>query len=98
MYPIIPPGSFVQIDETQRRLDADSPTHEHERPIYFIEHRHGYRAGWCSENNGFLVVQPHPESGMRLELYRFPGDVDVIGRVVGVAKRLDLAKRRHTRF
>jgi transcriptional regulator with XRE-family HTH domain len=98
MYPAVPPGSFVQIDESERRPAFDSPTQEHERPIYFLEHRTGYRCGWCTESNGFLVVQPHPESNLRLELYRFPGEVDVIGRVIGVAKRLDLAKRRHIRF
>jgi transcriptional regulator with XRE-family HTH domain len=97
MYPILPPGSFVQIDEAQRRPDADASTHEHERPIYLIEHRAGYRCGWCAIDTGFLIVQPHPLSNMRVELYRYPGEADVIGQVIGVAKRLDLAKRRHTR-
>jgi len=98
MHPILPPGSFVQIDESQRRLDGDGAAQEHERAIYFIEHRGGYRCGWCTESNGFLVVQPHWTSNMRVELFRFPEEADVIGRVIGVAKRLDLAKRRHTRF
>ena len=97
MYPLLPPGSFVQIDETDRRLSADAPTQEHERPVYLIEHRQGFRCGWCTETNGYLIVQPHPDSNMRPELYRYPGEIDLIGRVIGVAKRLDLAKRRHTR-
>lgn len=95
MYPILPPGSFVQIDENQRRPEPRTGAMAYERPIYFLEHRQGYRCGWCSERNGLLVVQPHPESNMEVELFRFPGEVDVIGRVIGVAKRLDLAKRRH---
>ncbi|HLH01454.1 MAG TPA: helix-turn-helix transcriptional regulator [Bryobacteraceae bacterium] len=97
MYPLLPPGSFVQIDETERHPAEDAPTQEHERPIYLLEHRQGFRCGWCTETSGHLIVQPHPESNLRAELYRYPGEVDVIGRVIAVAKRLDLAKRRHTR-
>ncbi len=97
MYPILPPGSFVQIDETKKRLLVGGSTYEHERPIHFVEHRAGYRCGWCTERNGFLIVQPHSASNMALEIFRYPGEVDILGQVVGVAKRLDLAKRRHTR-
>lgn len=96
MYPILPPSSFIQIDEASRRLDGREATLEHERPIYFIEHRGGYKCGWCSESNGFLVVQPHPASNMQVELYKYPGEVDIIGRVIGVAKRLDLGTRHRT--
>ncbi|HEX4168645.1 MAG TPA: hypothetical protein VHZ55_24545 [Bryobacteraceae bacterium] len=98
MYPLLPPGSFVQIDETKKRIVQEGFSQEHERPIYFIEHREGYRCGWCSEKNGLLIVQPHSSSGMNLEIYRYPGEADILGQVIGVAKRLDLAKRRHTRF
>jgi transcriptional regulator with XRE-family HTH domain len=97
MHPLLPPGSFVQIDERDRQPACDAPTHEYERPIYLLEHRNGFRCGWCTESHGLLVVQPHSESNMRVELYRYPGEVDVIGRVIGVAKRLDLARRRHIR-
>ncbi len=97
MYPVIPPGSFIQIDESKKRLHPETAVHEYERPIHFIEHRNGYRCGWCAENNGFLVVQPHPASNMQVELFRYPGDADIIGQVIGAAKRLDLAKRHHTR-
>ncbi len=98
MYPILPPGSFLQIDESRKKIIAEGFTEEHERPIYFLEHRGGYRCGWCSEKSGLLIVQPHPGSGMSLEIYRYPGEVDILGQVTGVSKRLDLVKRRHTRF
>lgn len=97
MHPIIPPGSFIQIDEGRRRIAKEGWLHEHERPIYFLEHRDGYRCGWCAETSGLLVLQPHPLSQMQLEIYRYPGEADVIGQVVGVAMRLDQGKRRHTR-
>ena len=97
MYPVLPPGSFIQIDEASKRLSGDEAVLEYERPIHFIEHRGGFKCGWCSESNGFLVVQPHPSSNMRVELYKYPGEVDIIGRVIGVAKRLDLGRRPRTR-
>lgn len=97
MHPILAPGSFVQIDEGRRRILRDGWTHEHERPIYFIEHREGYSCGWCSESSGFLIVQPHSVSHLIPQIFRYPGDAEVIGQVVAVAMRLDLGKRRHTR-
>ncbi len=98
MYPILTPGSFVQIDETRKRLSLEPVFYEHERPIHFVEHRSGYRCAWCTERSGFLILQPHPASGMSLEAFRYPGEADILGRVVGVAKRLDRVSRPHTRF
>lgn len=97
MYPLIAPGSFVQIDETKRRVARDGWAHEHERPIYFLEHRNGYRCSWCTERNGTLIALPHSASNATPEIFRYPGEADVIGQVTGVAMRFDLAKRRHTR-
>ena len=97
MFPAIPPGSFIQIDESKRRIAKDGWIYEHERPIYFLEHRTGFRCGWCTEKRGFLIVQPHPLSQAQVEIFRYPGEADVIGQVVGVAMRLDLVKRRRTR-
>ena len=97
MYPIIWPGSFVQVDEARKRVAKEGWTHEYERPIYFVEHRNGFRCGWCTELAGLLIVQPHSASQTAPDVFRYPGDVEVIGQVVGVAMRLDLAKRRHTR-
>lgn len=97
MYPVIWPGSFLQIDETKRRVAKEGWAHEHERPIYFIEHRNGFRCGWCAERNGQLIVIPHASSQVAPDIFRFPGEADVIGQVVAVAMRLDLAKQRHTR-
>ncbi len=97
MYPVIWPGSFLQIDETKRRIAKEGWAHEYERPIYFIEHRNGFRCGWCNEQSGLLIVMAHSASQLPPDVFRFPGEADVIGQVVAVAMRLDLAKRRHTR-
>ena len=97
MFPVIPPGSFIQIDESKRRIAKDGWFHEYERPIYFVEHRTGFRCAWCTEKRGFLIVQPHPVSQLQIEIFRYPGEAEVIGQVVGLAMRLDSAKRRRTR-
>ena len=96
MYPILPPGSFVQVDETKRHISNEGWVHEYERPIYFLEYRSGYRCGWCTERDGVLIVQPYSTSHASPDVLRCPADVDVIGQIVGVAMRLDRAKRRHT--
>jgi transcriptional regulator with XRE-family HTH domain len=97
MYPILPPGSFIQVDETRRRIARDGWLHEYERPIYFLEHRGGYRCGWCTQKKGLLVVESHPLSQVPIEIFRYPGEAEVVGQVVGLAMRLDQARRRHTR-
>jgi len=97
MYPILAPGSFVQIDESKHRIVNDGWTHEYDRPIYFLEHRTGFRCCWCTVRDGLMIVQPHSASHVQPEIFKYPGEVDVIGQVVAVAMRLDLGKRRHTR-
>src|SRR5271157_4831727 len=97
MYPIMAPGSFIQIDESKRKIATDGWADEFERPIYFLEHRRRYFCSWCHEAANSLILLSHPSSNKSPEVFRFPAEVEVIGQVVGVAKRLDLAKRRRTR-
>jgi transcriptional regulator with XRE-family HTH domain len=97
MYPLIAPGSFVQIDETKRRVANSGWADDHARPIYFIEHRNGFRCGWCSERRGLLIVQTHSSSRVPAEAFQFPGEVEIIGQVVAVAMRLDLERPHRKR-
>jgi hypothetical protein len=94
MHPLIRPGSFVQIDEAKRHIKRDTWVHEYEKPIYFLEHRIGFRCGWCSLREGWLIVQSHTASAVPPEVYKYPADIDVIGQVVGVAMRFDREKKR----
>jgi transcriptional regulator with XRE-family HTH domain len=98
MYPLIPPGSFVEIDIERRKIVRDGWTGEHDRPIYFLEWRDGYKCGWCTQREGKLYVQPHSQSSEPPAVFNFPGEAEVIGQVVGVAMRIDQGKRRHIRF
>jgi hypothetical protein len=88
MYPILPPGCFVQIDESKDKVVDGTWRSEYDRPIYFVQTRDGYRCCWCSLQNGFLTLQPHPLSPERLRTLRYPHEVEIIGQVVGVAMRL----------
>jgi hypothetical protein len=96
MHPLIRPGSFVQVDEAKRQIKQEQQVHEYEKPIYFLENRNGFRCGWCTLRDGWLIVQSHPASGVNPEIYKYPSDVDVLGQVVGLAMRLDPGKRRRT--
>ena len=91
MYPILPPGSFVQVDEAKSKVgEAGEGTwrSEFERPIYFVEMRDGYTCCWCSVKGNSIVLQPHPLSPVPVRVLRHPQEAEVLGQVVGVAMRL----------
>jgi transcriptional regulator with XRE-family HTH domain len=96
MYPVLRPGSLILIDDTRRRIAAGGWTSEIDRPIYFLEHRDGYRCGWCTLYDDRILVQPHPSSRQKPAHYPV-GEVDVIGQVAGVAMLLEQSKRLHVR-
>ena len=90
MYPILQPGSFVQVDESEsrRRVVERQWRSEYERPIYFVETRDGFTCCWCSLRPNQLVLQPHPLSPAQVRILKHPQEAEVIGQVVGVAMRL----------
>jgi hypothetical protein len=88
MYPILPPGSFVQIDETRSKVSDGVWRSEYERPIYFVETRDGHTCCWCSMRRENLILQPHPLSPVPVRVLRHPQEAEVIGQVVGVAMRI----------
>jgi len=88
MYPILQPGSFVQVDESRRRVVERQWHSEYERPIYFVETRDGFTCCWCSFRLNALVLQPHPLSATPVRILKHPQEAEVIGQVVGVAMRL----------
>lgn len=90
MFPIIPPGSLVVIDDT-RKIRSSGWRTEFERPIYFFEHRDGYACSWCTLRGGRLILQPHPASSCEPESYEYPSEIEVIGQVTQVAMSLEPA-------
>jgi hypothetical protein len=88
MYPILPPGTFIQVDESRNRVVEGAWRSEYERPIYFVETREGYTCAWCALQQEGLVLQSHPLSPVPVRLLKHPQEAEVIGQVVGVAMRL----------
>ena len=88
MYPLLLPGSFVQVDEKRCRVEEKKWRSELERPIYFVETREGHVCCWCSVRRGEIVLQSHPLSPVVPRILRHPQEAEVIGQVVGVAMRL----------
>ena len=88
MYPILPPGSFVQVDEAKNKVGGGTWRSEFERPIYFVEMRDGFTCCWCSTKRDSIVLQPHPLSPVPVRVLKYPQEAEILGQVVGVAMRL----------
>lgn len=88
MYPLLMPGSFVQIDSKKNELAEGVWRSEYERPIYFVETRDGFVCCWCSRLEDRLVLQPHPLSPVGPRTVRYPQEAEILGQVVGIAMRL----------
>ncbi len=88
MYPILPPGSFVQVDESRNKAIEGAWRSEFERPIYFVETREGFVCSWCYVRRDTIILQPHPLSPTPVRILRHPQEAEIIGQIVGVAMRL----------
>lgn len=89
MYPLLMPGTFLQVDESRNHVADGVWRSEYERPIYFVETRDGYICCWCATKGEAIILQPHPLSPAPLRVLRHPQEAEVIGQVVGIAMRLD---------
>lgn len=99
MYPLVLPGSFLQIDERRNKIIEGQWRSEYERPIYFVEMRDGFTCCWCKLQENRLILQPHPLSPAAVRDFKYPQDAEILGQVVGVAMRFDdLRKGQIGRF
>ena len=88
MFPLIPPGSLVQIEE-EKIMPEPAYTSEFDRPIWFLELRDGYVCSWCEfDKPGRVVCVPHYLSGRKTREFAFPRQAEVVGRVTSIAARL----------
>jgi len=88
LFPLIRPGSFVQIDPTQKRITRTNWSNEFDRPIYFVELRDSYACSWCELSENRLLLVPHPQSRREVREVRFPSDAGIVGRVTAVSMRI----------
>jgi transcriptional regulator with XRE-family HTH domain len=90
MFPMLMPGSIVQVDEAQTKIEAGPWSSEYERPLYLLESREGFVCCWCTlEDNRQLLLQSHPLSPVRPKSVHYPQEVEIVGRVIAVARRLE---------
>lgn len=88
LFPILRPGSFVQIDDRRTKVHKPPWRTEFERPVYFVELRNGYACSWCELQGKNLILVPHPLSGCAIRQYAYPDDAEIVGRVTAVAMRI----------
>jgi transcriptional regulator with XRE-family HTH domain len=96
LFPLIRPGSLVEIDTNQRKISTEKGMTEFDRPIYFVELRNGYVCSWCQVDRGQLIVIPHPHSHQDIRRFDFPSQAEIVGRVTGVAMRIASEKEPDT--
>jgi transcriptional regulator with XRE-family HTH domain len=88
LYPLLRPGSFVQIDPRVRKIQPHRWRTEFDRPIYFVELREGYACSWCDLQDGYLLLMPHPLSPCGVRRLSYGSDAEIVGQVTAVAMRL----------
>jgi transcriptional regulator with XRE-family HTH domain len=88
LYPLIRPGSLVEIDATQRKISTEKWKTEFDRPVYFVELRDAYACSWCQVDRGQLMIIPHPHSHQDVRRFDYPSQAEIVGRVTGVAMRI----------
>ena len=88
LYPLLRPGSFVQIDDQQNTICAFRWRTEFDRPIYFVQLRDGYACSWCELRGEHLTLLPHPASPCPTREFVYPGEAEIVGRVTAVAMRI----------
>lgn len=88
LFPLLRPGSFVQIDDRHTKIQLSHWRTEFDRPIYFIELRDGYACSWCELQGSTLTVVPHPLSNCPIRQFEYPAEAEIVGRVTAVAMRI----------
>jgi hypothetical protein len=79
---IIPPGSLVEVDKEQNKVQEFAWRMLRERPIYLVWHDNGYTCSWCQQDRNELTLLPHPISRKPVMRFKIPREATIIGRVV----------------
>jgi hypothetical protein len=61
MWPLLPPGSLLQLDQTVRSID-DCPFNEFDRPIYLIEYRNRFYCCHARRRRDAISLISHGDS------------------------------------
>jgi len=91
LYPLLRPGTFVEIDPDVKKPRQRPARSEFDRPIYFVDLRQEYACGWCEVVDDKLLLLAHPLSPFKTRVFAYPKDAEIIGQVTGVAMRIVLS-------
>jgi hypothetical protein len=55
----------------------------------FAELRDGFACAWCEIRGDQLFLLAHPNSGRETRQYAYPQEAEIVGRVTGIAMKID---------
>jgi hypothetical protein len=90
-HPLFANAVLFAVDESRaaRRVASNGWANLDERPIYALRKRNGrYLCGFCTLQRQSLTVLPHPSAPAAPERLSLELDVEVVGRVIAVARLL----------
>jgi transcriptional regulator with XRE-family HTH domain len=88
LYPLLRPGSFVEINPELKTPRPRPARSEFDRPIFFVDLRAEYACSWCEVVDDKLLLIAHPLSPVKTRAFAYPKDAEIIGQVTGVAMRV----------
>jgi transcriptional regulator with XRE-family HTH domain len=88
LYPLVRPGSFVEINPDSKKPRQRLPRSEFDRPIYFVDLRDECACAWCDIVADSLLLLSHPLSPCETTIVKLPEEGEIIGEVTGIAMRL----------
>ena len=91
LYPLLRPGSFVEVDPESKNVESAAARSEFDRPIYFVDLRHEYACGWCDLVGDKLLLISHPLSPVKSRSFNVPKEAEIVGQVTGVAMRIGIS-------
>lgn len=87
MWPLLPPGSLLQLDQTERTI-VEGLWEEFERPIYLIETKGRLHCCNAQRRGDMLRLIPHLESQDRATISVPWKDAKVLGRLTPIFRPL----------
>ena len=87
MWPLLPPGTLLQLDQTVRTVDEQQFT-EHERPIYLIEYRNRFHCCHAQRRRDVIMLISHVESQGRPSMSISLKEARVRGQVTPIFRPL----------
>lgn len=89
LHPYLANGLLVLVNRRRRRPVHFASRSLCQQPVYVLLKRDGtYLCACCSIENGTLVVHPYSRNFHRADAFRYHHDVEVVGQIVMIARKL----------